>query len=147
MYCSFTQTIKPNTTERRMNIPSTPTPWTKQVLAETTYMHLYDTIAARPIVAWFSSRKKAVHHLVKSTSRVGDDHWMVVGHNYTEKPELELMVTLGSTTLHRALRYLTPKNGWTLCEFPRGRDYHEAVLAYLDGPDAPQEDIPPPAED
>jgi hypothetical protein len=109
-------------------IPETELPWTTSI-QEDNYSDLFDETRRRPIVAWFSKDKRVVHQLHKTTARVGDDFWMVAGHNYDE--EVELQVTLGSTQLHKAIRYLTKENGWTMCEFPNGRDFHEAILAYL----------------
>ncbi|HEX7724867.1 MAG TPA: hypothetical protein VF438_03985 [Candidatus Paceibacterota bacterium] len=54
---------------------------------------------------------------------------MVMGHNYDD--ETEVAVTISPTELHKALRYLKKENGWTMCEFPNGRDFHQAVLEYL----------------
>jgi len=111
-----------------MNIPQTDLPWTTSIQAKN-YGDILTEVQRRPIVAWFSANKHCVHQLSKVTARLGDNHWMVMGHNYDE--ETELTVTLSFTELHNALRYLTKENGWTMCEFANGRDFHQAVLDYL----------------
>jgi len=113
-----------------MRIPQTELPWTTSVQAKE-YADVLTEVWKRPIVAWFSSNKHCVHQLYKVTPRLGDNHWEVMGHNYDD--ETELMVTVGATELHKALRYLKKENGWTMCEFPCGRDFHQAILDYIQG--------------
>lgn len=112
-----------------MNIPNTPLSWVPAVTGQD-HGSILTLIQERPIVAWFSSQKKCVHTLRKAPGRLGDNAWCVQGHNYDEEREVD--VTVGFTTLAHALRYLTEANGWTLCEFADGREFHHATLAYLE---------------
>jgi hypothetical protein len=111
-----------------MHIPKTDLHWTTSVQAKK-YADALTEVQKRPIVAWFSADKRCVHQLYKVTARLGDNCWMVMGHNYDE--ETEVAVTINPTELRKALRYLTKENGWTMCEFASGRDFHQAVLDYL----------------
>ena len=111
-----------------MNIPKTDLLWTDLVKGEE-YKNIIGAVANRPIVAWFSKKKRCVHTLVKVTARLGDDLWIIVGHNHDG--EFETNVLISPVPLNKALRYLTKKNGWVLCEFPKGADFHKAVISYL----------------
>ena len=116
--------------EVKLLIPETETPWTKKV-REMKYPQVVEFIPTRPIVAWFSSRKRTIHQLYKMTARQGDDKWILMGHNYDEEREIHVMIV--PTELHIVLRYLPFENEWTLCEFKNGKQFHSAVLAYLGG--------------
>ena len=114
--------------EKKMTIPKTDLFWTDKVQSKT-YTDVLTEVQNRPIVAWFSSEKNCVHQLYKVTARLGDNLWIVMGHDYDE--ETECTVTIRPTELHRALRYLTKENGWTMCEFNKGLEFHQAVIRYL----------------
>ena len=117
-----------HTPNKLMHIPKTDLPWTSLVQGKN-YTEVLTEVQTRPVIAWFSSNKRCVHQLHKATARLGDNYWMVMGRNYDE--ETELSVTINPTALHKALRYLKEENGWTMCEFANGRDFHKAVLDYL----------------
>ena len=111
-----------------MHVPQTELPWTTLIQGKN-YADALTEVQRRHIVVWFSTEKHCVHQLHKVTARLGDNYWMVMGHNYDD--ETEVAVTISPTELHKALRYLKKENGWTMCEFPNGRDFHQAVLEYL----------------
>lgn len=112
-----------------MIIPKTDLCWTNKVQSIKDFNEILKEVQNRPIVAWFHSEKHCVQQLHKVTARWGDNYWMVMGRNYDK--EIEEPVTLSPTELHRALRYLTKKNGWTMCEFNSGIEFHKAVINYL----------------
>lgn len=114
--------------EKEMIIPKTDLPWTNKCQSEEYDDEILE-VKNRPIVAWFSSKKHCVYQLHKVTVRCGDNWWIVTGHNYDE--ESECVVTLAPTKLRIALRYLTKENGWTMCEFNNGLEFHQAVIGYL----------------
>ena len=114
--------------EKKMIIPKTDLCWTDKVQSEK-YIDVLTDVQNRPIVAWFSSEKHCIHQLHKVTARLGDNLWIVTGHDYNE--EAEWLVTISPTTLRKALRYLTKENGWTMCEFNNGLEFHQAVISYL----------------
>lgn len=111
-----------------MIIPKTDLCWTNKVQSNE-YDYIINEVQNRPIVAWFCDQRPCVHQLHKVTSRLGDNQWMVTGHNYDE--ETECVVTISPTKLHNALRYLTKENGWTMCEFNNGLEFHQAIIKYL----------------
>ena len=101
-------------------IPQTETTWVAAISSlELEPDRRLDLINTRPIVAWFSNKKKTIHRLVKVTTRLGDDLWIMPN------------VTMGPTTLDKALRYLTLENGWFVCEFKEEMEFYKAALAYL----------------
>jgi hypothetical protein len=116
--------------EKKMIIPETDLCWTNRVQSEEYDDEILE-VKNRPIVAWFSSEKHRVYQLHKVTVRCGDNWWIVAGHNYDEEEETEGVVTISPTELRIALRYLTKENGWTMCEFKNGLEFHQAVINYL----------------
>ncbi len=111
-----------------MTIPKTDLCWTNEVQSKG-FDEILDEVQSRPIVAWFSSNSRCVQQLHKVTARWGDNRWMVMGHDYDG--EREVPVTHIPTELRKALRYLTKENGWTMCEFNSGIEFHQAVINYL----------------
>jgi hypothetical protein len=114
--------------EKEMIIPKTDLCWTNRVQSEE-YDSVLHEVQNRPIVAWFCDQRPCVYQLHKVTARLGDNLWIVTGHDYNE--EAEWLVTISPTTLRKALRYLTKENGWTMCEFNNGLEFHQAVISYL----------------
>ena len=88
-----------------------------------------DLVWKRPIIVWFSEKKKAVYRLIKLSGPCGNDAWMVQGRDDNQGQDLD--VTPGPTTLDHALRYLTPENGWVLYEFENEIDFYIEALCYL----------------
>lgn len=91
----------------------------------------HELIWKRPIIAWFSVEKKAICRLIKLSGRCGHDSWMIQSRDDEQGKDLD--VTPGATTLDCALRYLTPLNGWVICEFKSEIDFYRESLNYLQG--------------
>ena len=89
----------------------------------------HDLVWKRPIIAWFSEKKKAVRRLIKLSGRCGNDAWMVQGRDDEQGQDLD--VTPAATTLDHALCYLTPENGWVVCEFKNEIEFYNEALRYL----------------
>jgi hypothetical protein len=107
-----------------MHIPNTPIEWVPAVTGRS-HAEILELIDQRPIVAWFSSREPAVRLLQKVHARLGDDLWMITCPDGAK-------VCVEPTQLAKALRYLTPENGWTLCEVTDAAAFFEEALAYLE---------------
>ena len=89
----------------------------------------HDLVRKRPIIAWFSEKKKAVRRLIKLSGRCGNDAWMVQGRDDEQGQDLD--VTPAATRLDHALCYLTPENGWVVCEFKNEIEFYYEALRYL----------------
>ena len=63
-----------------------------------------------PTKVKFIHPTRPTQYLIKVTARAGDDLWIL--------SNLELPAICGPTTRKKALRYLTPENGWTKVEEP-----------------------------
>lgn len=100
-----------------------------EVIRQTQIKDRMELIWKRPIIVWFSERKKAICRLIKLPGACGDDNWMVQGRDDEQGQDLD--VTVAPTTLDRALRYLTPKNGWVIYEFKNEVDFYIEALRYL----------------
>lgn len=88
----------------------------------------FDLLARRPIIAWFSNKKKAIHRLYKTSGRNGDDTWIISG---TDEETNERLFVISPRPLLICLRYPTVENGWVLCEFENQLALYEAVINYL----------------
>ncbi len=100
-----------------------------EIIRSTQDIDRNELIWKRPIIAWFSEKKKAIRRLIKLPGRLGDDFWMVQGRDDEQGQDLD--VTVAPTTLDRALGYLTAKNGWVLYEFKTEIEFYDAALDYL----------------
>lgn len=114
-----------------METPNTETNWTKQIISGTENQQL-DLMMKRPIVSWFSKQRKMVYRLFKVSARLGDDGWIICGFDNHQKSET--VTTVAPNKLRICLRYLTPKNGWVLCEFTDEISFCRAVIEYLSQP-------------
>ena len=111
-------------------IPKTDTKWA-EAIRSTPIADRHNFVWKRPIIVWFSEKKKAICRLIKLSGRCGNDAWMVQGRDDEQGQDLD--VTPASTTLDHALRYLTPENGWVLCEFENEIEFYTEALRYLQG--------------
>jgi hypothetical protein len=88
----------------------------------------HNLVQKRPIIVWFNENRNVVRRLIKVTARLGDDIWMVHGWNTLDGCE---GLSVEPTNLDKALRYLTPENGWLLCEFKNEIEFYTEALRYL----------------
>jgi hypothetical protein len=87
-----------------------------------------DLVGKRPIIVWFNENRKEVRRLIKVTPRLGDDVWLIHGWNTLDGKE---GLSVEPTNLDKALRHLTPENGWVLCEFENEIKFYTEALRYL----------------
>lgn len=109
-----------------MNLPNTPIVWVPAVTGRR-YADILELVAERPIVTWFSSdpERKGIRILQKATARRGDDLWLITSLRGAD-------ISVEPRELAKVLRYLTPENNWTLCEFEDCPEFYRAALAYLE---------------
>jgi hypothetical protein len=99
-----------------------------EAIRSTPIVNRLDLVQKRPIIVWFNETRKEVRRLIKVTPRLGDDIWMIHGWNTLDGCE-GLSVELNN--LDKVLRYLTPENGWVLCEFENEIEFYTEALRYL----------------
>jgi len=91
----------------------------------------HDLVRKRPIIAWFSEKKKAVRRLTKLPGPLGDDRWMVHGRDDDSEFGSEVHTKPVAAPLDVVLKTLTPENGWMLCEFENEIEFYIEALSYL----------------
>ena len=109
-------------------IPKTNSKWVEAILSAP-QENRHDLVWKRPIIVWFSEKKKAIRRLIKLSGRCGNDEWMVQGRDDEQGQDRD--ATVAPTKLDHALRYLTPENGWILREFENEIEFYVEALRYL----------------
>lgn len=110
-----------------MKVPETNNAWANKVRLATGDERLM-LIAERPIVAWFSEKKFAVHRLIKISARLGEDLWIIQGRG--NKENKDFLMTPKPYPLDTCLNWPDRELGWILCEFPDELSFYKAVLQY-----------------
>lgn len=88
----------------------------------------HDLIWKQPIIVWFNKNRKEIRRLIKVAPRLADDAWVIHGWSAQDGRE---GLSLSPSNLDYALRFLTPENGWVLCEFENEIEFYTEALRYL----------------